>query len=56
MLVHALEGSTPQKSSDVYVRDLFNSYAQDFEQHLLDDLQYKVPKALKEMMEGYSAK
>ena len=50
ILMHALEGTTPQTSSDGYVRDLFNSYAQDFEQHLLHNLQYKVPQILRNMI------
>ena len=50
ILMHALEGSTPQKSSDGYVRDLFNSYAQDFEDHLLHNLQYQVPQTLKKII------
>ncbi len=48
-MMAALTGSNRQTSSRTYVRDLFDSYAEDFDQSLVGNLEYKVPESLKEV-------
>jgi len=42
-LLAAMLGTTTDRAPDDYVRDLFDDYADSFEQDLLDDLNYVVP-------------
>ncbi|WP_028583275.1 tetratricopeptide repeat protein [Desulfogranum mediterraneum] len=42
----ALGGEQPAAPPQAYVRDLFDSYSQDFEGNLVEDLAYQVPERL----------
>ena len=46
----ALVGITPPKGSPVYVEGLFDSYADNFENSLLENLLYQSPKVICEML------
>jgi predicted TPR repeat methyltransferase len=54
-LLAAMLGTTTDRAPDDYVRDLFDDYADSFEQDLLNDLKYVVPdligKELKKLTE-----
>jgi predicted TPR repeat methyltransferase len=47
----SLTGQTPSTAPSEYVVDLFDGYAERFDQHLLE-LKYEVPALLKEAVEG----
>jgi predicted TPR repeat methyltransferase len=42
----ALRGVNPARPPDEYVRDIFDSYAGDFDKHLVEELGYGVPREL----------
>jgi predicted TPR repeat methyltransferase len=48
-MMAALTGSNRQTSPRCYVRDLFDSYAEDFDQCLLGNLEYHVPELLRKV-------
>jgi len=45
-LLAALRGIPLDQAPDAYVRDFFDTYAEDFEQHLVDELGYDNPQQL----------
>ena len=40
------EGPKPPRASDAYVRETFDSFAEDFDRQLLEDLDYRAPKLI----------
>ncbi|PPR10814.1 MAG: Ubiquinone biosynthesis O-methyltransferase [Alphaproteobacteria bacterium MarineAlpha11_Bin1] len=40
------EGPKPLRASDAYVRETFDHFAEDFDQQLLEDLEYKAPELI----------
>lgn len=42
----AILGETTEKAPEAYVKDLFDTYAEHFDQHLVEGLQYIVPQRL----------
>ncbi len=47
-LLDALTGNTSDRAPKEYVKGVFNSYADNFEIHLLKTLEYKTPSVIKE--------
>lgn len=45
-MLDSLSGHTPESAPLEYVKDVFDNYAKDFEQSLVEKLQYRTPKAL----------
>jgi predicted TPR repeat methyltransferase len=40
------DGPKPRRASDEYVRETFDSFAEDFDRQLLEDLEYRAPKLI----------
>jgi predicted TPR repeat methyltransferase len=49
-LVAACAGRSTARAPEGYVTNLFNGLAQQFERHLVEDLQYQVPEALAKLV------
>jgi predicted TPR repeat methyltransferase len=49
-LLNSLQGVTSENAPREYVEDLFDSYAERFEEHLVGKLEYGIPKLLKETL------
>lgn len=45
-LIKSFIGIKSRKAPEVYVRDLFDDYAEDFDDHLVSTLEYKVPETI----------
>jgi len=45
-MISVLEGKTTQSAPHEYIKDLFNNYANNFENHLVNKLEYTAPRAL----------
>lgn len=45
-MLNSLSGHTPESAPLEYVKAVFNNYAKDFEQSLVENLHYRTPKAL----------
>lgn len=45
-MISVLEGQTTQSAPHDYIKELFNHYANTFETHLLNKLEYKTPQVL----------
>lgn len=50
-MLAALTGATPSSAPRVYVRELFDSYADNFDKSLTEDLGYNSPKLLRAMVD-----
>ena len=48
-MVNSLSGNTPETAPLDYVESVFDNYADEFEQSLLDKLHYRTPAALKKL-------
>ena len=48
----SLSGETPKKTPYGYVENLFDAYAKKFEKSLVIDLEYKIPKVVKNILLG----
>ena len=55
-MLAALTGKTTDRAPAQYVRKLFNSYANGFERHLMDKLQYRMPSLLNRLVAQLSQK
>ena len=55
-LLAAMTGKTTDRAPDDYVRDLFDDYADSFEQDLINDLNYVVPQLIRKELEMFCAK
>lgn len=51
-LLAALQNITPDRAPPSYVRDTFDSYADNFDIHLVDHLQYRTPEILSELIQS----
>ncbi|MFT5682994.1 MAG: putative TPR repeat methyltransferase, partial [Myxococcota bacterium] len=49
LALDALTGQTPEVSPEAVVRDLFDSYADSFESHLVSELGYRTPTLLRQL-------
>lgn len=47
------EGNTTDAAPDQYVKDLFDMYAENFDQHLVNKLEYKTPLLIYEMLKKH---
>ncbi len=52
-LVAALTGTTPDTAPAEYVKKVFDEYAERFDAHLVNDLDYQAPKVLSAMLTGF---
>ncbi len=50
-MLAALEGRAPESAPKEFVRDVFDEYADTFDSHLLDDLEYATPSLLRRAFE-----
>ena len=50
------KGSPPPVAAAHYVRELFDAYASDFDQHLSSQLSYQVPQELAKLLEHHAGK
>ena len=50
--IDLLEGNTPETSPVEFIKDVFDSYAYRFEEHLMNDLNYAGPKAIKDLIKN----
>jgi predicted TPR repeat methyltransferase len=50
-MLAALEGRPPESAPTEFVRDVFDEYAEIFDSHLLDDLEYATPSLLRQVFE-----
>lgn len=53
--VSALTGRQTERAPNVYIESTFDSYAEKFDGHLLESLQYNAPKKLAELIVSHSA-
>jgi len=51
-LLAAMLGETTERAPNDYVRDLFDDYAESFEQDLVEDLGYSVPQLIRQELEN----
>lgn len=51
-MLAALLGDTPEAPPESYVRNLFDSYSDHYEESLVENLQYKVPRQLRAMFDS----
>lgn len=51
-LIASLTGKTPDRASDEYVAQLFDSYADDFDTHLVGALKYSTPSQIMSLLDG----
>lgn len=54
-MIAALSGETASGATG-YVADLFDSYADAFDKHLTDTLEYRIPEAIRELLERRTPK
>ena len=54
-MVSALAGETTEQAPRRYVRELFDGYAARFETHLVEDLDYRVPTLMRDLLERMPA-
>jgi predicted TPR repeat methyltransferase len=52
-LIAALTGDTPDTAPAAYVQEMFDGYAERFDAHLVDDLDYQAPNVLRTMLTGF---
>jgi len=50
-LLAAIQNRTPERAPAAYVRDTFDGYADNFDTHLVDRLQYRTPKMLADLLQ-----
>lgn len=50
-LLFALRNITPDRAPPSYIRDTFDSYAENFDTHLVDHLQYRTPEMLAQLIQ-----
>lgn len=55
-MISVLEGKTTDSAPQGYIRDLFNHYASNFENHLLNKLEYRTPQILFQKFTSLMAK
>lgn len=48
--LHAMLGNTTEGAPQEYVEDLFNQFANQFEGHLIETLEYKIPTLLRKVL------
>lgn len=53
-LLAALKGETPHDAPASYVRELFDQYSGNFDQHLIEKLEYRTPTLLRQEVEAIS--
>jgi predicted TPR repeat methyltransferase len=54
-LVAALEGQNPERPPNAYVEQLFDGYAEEFDQRLVADLRYVVPHELAKLASEFTS-
>ena len=52
-LARARLGMKARRAPSIYVRRLFNSYAQRYDRHLFTELDYQVPNLLRDLVDGW---
>lgn len=52
-LLDALDGKTTERAPAEYVRELFDQYAETFESHLVNKLDYRMPQLLGDVLHGH---